>query len=294
MVVGTRYAGFAFDIHTNSCADEKFSTGGIIALGMVARQWRLDDCISTFKRVCNKAFTQREFHETWLLEELTTLSHGSKWKTTPLHNVLRDEFGTDLLFGGKHDSSENYATKVAVVATSGSGDQPWVIANFNREDAKDSSYVFETADDPALSLKIWEAAAATSAAPSFFKPFFCETNERIYLDGALYHNNPVRVAWRERKLLWPDVQLKHPDVFVSLGTGQHRQEIEQGLKKRSKVARYRRNQKSPQPISAYNKKGKRAWRWKGIKGFFGILVSTKFVLRLGTSNKPLRLMGDCK
>ncbi len=210
-----------------------------------------------------------------MLEELTTLSHGSKWKPTPLHAVLQEEFGTDLLFGGKHDSSENYATKVAVVSTSGSGDQPWVIANFNREDAKDSSYVFETADDPRSSMGIWEAAAATSAAPSFFKPFRSPSNGRLYLDGALYHNNPVRVAWRERKLLWPDVSSKHPDVFVSLGTGQHRQDIEQGLKKRSKAGRHRRDQKPTQPVAAYNKKGKRAWRWKGITGFFGILVSPR-------------------
>lgn len=36
------------------------------------------------------------------------------------------------------------------------------------------------------------------------------------MDGAIYHNNPIRVAEAERKLIWPEVD--YPDVVVSLGT----------------------------------------------------------------------------
>jgi len=35
----------------------------------------------------------------------------------------------------------------------------------------------------------------------------------------LYHNNPVRVAYNESKLLWPDVQDCQPDILLSIGTG---------------------------------------------------------------------------
>jgi hypothetical protein len=35
----------------------------------------------------------------------------------------------------------------------------------------------------------------------------------------LYHNNPVRVAYHESKLLWPDVQDCQPDILLSIGTG---------------------------------------------------------------------------
>ena len=69
-------------------------------------------------------------------------------------------------------------------------------------------------------MKVWEAAAATSAAPSYFKPFYHKVAGRCYLDGALYNNNPVRVAHRERRMLWPDVLSKDPDIFLSIGTGQ--------------------------------------------------------------------------
>ena len=62
-------------------------------------------------------------------------------------------------------------------------------------------------------------ARATSAAPSFFKSFRSEHNNRGYLDGALYHNNPVRVADVERRLIWPDTDNSPPDILLSIGTG---------------------------------------------------------------------------
>lgn len=61
-------------------------------------------------------------------------------------------------------------------------------------------------------------ARATSAAPSFFKSFKSERNNRGYLDGALYHNNPVRVADLERRLIWPDTNNSPPDILLSIGT----------------------------------------------------------------------------
>ena len=40
----------------------------------------------------------------------------------------------------------------------------------------------------------------------------------MYLDGALYHNNPVRVADLERRLIWPDTEFSPPDMLLSIGT----------------------------------------------------------------------------
>ena len=61
-------------------------------------------------------------------------------------------------------------------------------------------------------------ARATSAAPSYFKAFKSNRNSRGYLDGALYHNNPVRVAELERRLIWPDTGSSPPDILLSIGT----------------------------------------------------------------------------
>lgn len=42
-------------------------------------------------------------------------------------------------------------------------------------------------------------------------------SQKTYIDGAIHHNNPCRVADAERKALWPEIDV--PDVFVSFGTG---------------------------------------------------------------------------
>lgn len=37
----------------------------------------------------------------------------------------------------------------------------------------------------------------------------------------MFHNNPVRIANYESKLLWPDAEECHPDILLSVGTGHH-------------------------------------------------------------------------
>lgn len=63
---------------------------------------------------------------------------------------------------------------------------------------------------------------ATSAAPSYFKPFRNARNGQGYLDGAIYYNNPVQVADNERKLIWPETKAFPPDILLSIGTGCNR------------------------------------------------------------------------
>lgn len=38
------------------------------------------------------------------------------------------------------------------------------------------------------------------------------------MDGAIYHNNPIQIADKERKLIWPKLENESPDIIVSLGT----------------------------------------------------------------------------
>ena len=41
----------------------------------------------------------------------------------------------------------------------------------------------------------------------------------MYEDGGLYYNNPVEIADAERKMIWPESALDHPDIMLSIGTG---------------------------------------------------------------------------
>jgi hypothetical protein len=65
---------------------------------------------------------------------------------------------------------------------------------------------------------IFCSARATSAAPTFFKPFVNERTKEGYVDGALFNNNPAQIAYLESKLLFPDVEHCQPDIFLSIGT----------------------------------------------------------------------------
>jgi len=62
------------------------------------------------------------------------------------------------------------------------------------------------------------SARATSAAPRIFKPMSHESSNQVYIDGGVYYNNPVHVADKERKLIWPELADSFPDIIVSIGT----------------------------------------------------------------------------
>lgn len=45
-----------------------------------------------------------------------------------------------------------------------------------------------------------------------------EASKQVYTDGAIYHNNPIKIAHQERKLLWPYLSDGPADILVSVGT----------------------------------------------------------------------------
>jgi predicted acylesterase/phospholipase RssA len=244
----------------------------------------VDTCFEKFTSFCEQAFTPREGHGIWGLEYAVTLRHGSKYATTPLHNALKLALGDEHLFGGVYDSHEHYKQKVAVTSTTGTAQQAVVLPNYNRQEQPRAPYLFEFAHKKKLGLRLWEAACATSAAPTYFKPFKHEMTKNIYLDGALYHNNPVEVASRERKLIWPDVADKHPDVMLSLGTGKNAVKIERELADELKEDQPEINYEWPKSPEIKIKLKKRAWKrlmpGKVVKAFdllVGAILSLFFL-----------------
>jgi len=64
--------------------------------------------------------------------------------------------------------------------------------------------------------KIWEAARATSAEPTFFKHIEIG-NKQPFIDGGVGRNNPSKLVLDEAKLVFPTCQI---GCLVSIGTGQ--------------------------------------------------------------------------
>lgn len=51
-----------------------------------------------------------------------------------------------------------------------------------------------------------------------FKPFCHQLSKQTYADGAIYYNNPIEIADKEWKLIWPNMKDECPDIVVSVGT----------------------------------------------------------------------------
>ena len=199
-------------------SDDVSSTGGIIALGLGIKSWSIEVCIKQFTSLVARAFVPR-------LPGGIRISK-SKYKTQDLEKVLLEAFGEEAMFGGVPEIPSGCPRKVAVTAATEAGERAVIFANYNRPDDTQVAYQLIRQDKPKNDLKIREAARATSAAPTFFKPFVNPRTKEGFLDGAVYHNNPVRIANYESKLLWPEAEERHPDILLSIGTAHHDSDID--------------------------------------------------------------------
>ncbi|KAK7557627.1 hypothetical protein IWX91DRAFT_110775 [Phyllosticta citricarpa] len=197
------------------------SSGGLVALGLAAKEWSVENCINRFESLCKKAFTRRTGGNLPLIGWYIENYYQSMYETQPFQFALMEAFGKDeYLFGGRRAAKQSSSNvKVAVITTSAVTGIPVVVSNYNRPSSGKLSYHFQRAEDSDAELKIWEAARCTSAAPRYFKSFDHKASQQVYLDGAIYHNNPITIAERERKLIWPTRPSEPPDMVLSIGTG---------------------------------------------------------------------------
>ena len=83
--------------------------------------------------------------------------------------------------------------------------------------------LFRSYGPDAATCTIWEAARATSAAPSFFKPIrihdAVDGTDEYFVDGGVAHNNPSEVALTEARSIWTNVKRF---CLVSIGTGRQK------------------------------------------------------------------------
>ena len=99
----------------------------------------MDECIGHFEKLCNSAFTARPFKGIWGLNRLSAINlKYSKYKTKPFERILQGVFrlSDQPLFGGRQ-SHHPLSVKVAVTATSETGEQAVLLTNYNRSHKKD-------------------------------------------------------------------------------------------------------------------------------------------------------------
>lgn len=158
------------------------STGGIIALALASGA-EPAEIVRWYRERGPSMFPHRR-----LRKLLLTVKH--RYPTKPLEEALQEFFGETRLSELKNH---------VIIPT--------------HDMARGTSYFFRE-DKPG---RIWEAARATSAAPTYFAPYY--RGPHILIDGGLYMNNPSLVAYRRARELWPNEEYE----IVSIGTGRNGQ-----------------------------------------------------------------------
>lgn len=182
------------------------STGGMLALALAAGK-SLKECLCIYFRMKDHAFV------------------GFRpYNSEPLETMLKDVLGTDTVMGDiKHPR---------VMITACLADRKPVDLHFFRNYESPNEMLYPNVQVPEgtgpkfegfLSFqhqKIWEAARATGAAPSYFRAY------KRYVDGGLISNNPTLDAITEiheyntaLSLTGRNQEVIPPKVIVSIGTG---------------------------------------------------------------------------
>ena len=146
---------------------------------------------------------------------LPTGENGFRFDASILEGVVKDLVKEKLKDPNAvmaETSAEDYQPcPTFVVSTSGAdGTGPVVLFRSYDSTREDADY-----------CAIWEAARATSAAPSFFDPIIIRIPPPggSYVDGGVRYDNPARLALDEARQIWPRIKRFS---LISIGTGRQR------------------------------------------------------------------------
>ncbi|EXJ74236.1 uncharacterized protein A1O5_02532 [Cladophialophora psammophila CBS 110553] len=186
------------------------STGGIIAIMLGRLEMDVDECIKAYTAMMKKVFKNKRSAFFVSITGNVKARFSSKTLETAIKEVLRSKgFKEDDLLLDEANPEATGKCKVFVCAKSQEGNHIRRLKSYNVQGRQEE-------DNP----KIWEAALATSAAPSFFDPV--QIGACSYVDGALGANNPVNQVEEEAADIWcEETGRLQPIVkcFISIGTG---------------------------------------------------------------------------
>ncbi|MCF4965608.1 patatin-like phospholipase family protein [Nostoc sp. CMAA1605] len=178
------------------------STGGIITLGL--------NVINPATKRIYKAEELMKFYTQDADQIFCSWNHGSgpgwfssQYSPENIENYLQKKFGKTTILRELPTTED---CDVTVYSYDLKSNQPFY---FNNRDKVNGSFF------------VWQAARATSAAPTFFPAFRLKSEEMdcLLTDGGVYINNPsLNLLIRARKQ-FPHIK-RQSQLLVSLGTGQ--------------------------------------------------------------------------
>lgn len=149
------------------------SIGGILALGLASGKCARE-LESVFESSAHKIFPKKSE-----INKLIRAAFGAIYSSRPLKETILNMIDPDTTFG-------DLKTRVLIPAVNLTTGKP---------------QFFKTPHNPDFDrdqrLKLIDAALATSAAPTYFKPHYCQDLEAQFADGGLVANNPSLIGLHE-------------------------------------------------------------------------------------------------
>lgn len=179
------------------------STGGIIALGLSVPgengkpKYGAADLVKLYETEGATIFRHDPWHRIWALGNLLEEKFSSEGIERVLKKYFADTMVSDALM------------EVLVTSYDIERRQPFFFKRHRAIEAADHDW------------PMWQAARATSAAPTYFEPARLDaaTGDDYFalVDGGVFANNPAMCAYVEARTVWPD---EGSFLVVSLGTGE--------------------------------------------------------------------------
>lgn len=159
--------GEYFDLITGT------SIGGILALGLASGE-SARDLQEKFKESAPKIFPTLRFKYQALIKLFYPV-----YRSEPLYETVKSMIGDEITF-------KELNRRVMIPSLNLSTGEPKFFKTLHGK-------LFNLDGN----IRLIDAAMATSAAPTYFKPHFIESNGQYYADGGLVANNPSYVGIRE-------------------------------------------------------------------------------------------------
>ncbi|KAG8917339.1 hypothetical protein FRC01_002515 [Tulasnella sp. 417] len=184
------------------------STGGLIAIMLGRLRMSIRDCIEAYRELSKEVFDINA------LNVAINILDGHRFSGGRLQSAVEkvvDQYkgrtSTKMWDNPENRSGRERVCRTFVVAIPG--------CDVHRPAKLFRTYNNRFQRHSADHCQIWEAARATSCAPSFFPEV--QVDGVYYSDGGLGYNNPTKLMLQEAQSLWgPDQKI---GCLLSLGTG---------------------------------------------------------------------------
>ncbi|KAF4437154.1 hypothetical protein F53441_13112 [Fusarium austroafricanum] len=186
------------------------STGGLIAIMLGRLRLSIDECLLQYNKTGMAVFDN----------PISQTKLGKMFKkatSTVLYDISVLQEEVRVLLESRNmerdcqfvEDSNGDACRVMVCVTRGINSRPDVLRSYISSHPTEENY----------QCTIWEAASATSAAPTFFRPVKL-TGGELFCDGGMRRNNPINEAVKElNRELEKEWAGRSLSCLVSIGTG---------------------------------------------------------------------------